>query len=1205
MSVNDGTQRFLVKIRGAAAPGTLTITGSGPGFAAENVTLASEPLFKSIEPGTSPAGSGLAPAATDGVWHLVTATGGLDTANPWEACHALVAQNPEVTFAEPDLEQQWQTGDTRQASGAMALRTGAPEPQDIGNGYAGDPNDNFWFRKTAHGQFDDALNKAADPGEGKRVRVAHLDTGFDPNHLSVPRFLRADLQRNFVDAAKPNDATDTSSGLFNNFSHGCGTLSILAGKTTSGFQGFGCAPDAEIVPVRVANRVVLFSNSSIARGLDYVHQLCVEGKTPVHVLSMSMGGIPSQAWADAVNALYEIGVVLVTAAGNNFFNVPTHLIVYPARFNRVIAACGVMANGRPYANLPLRRMAGNYGPSDKLPTSIAGYTPNTPWARFGAPAVADFDSNGTSAATPQVAAAATLWIQKHRQAYDAYPTAWMRVEAVRKALFDSAKAGAPGDADELGHGMLRAADALDEMPAEAAALVATPQDNVDLALLKLLFPGVGFAASPEQGTDAMLALEALQVATSAGIDFSSDTDREHLVGQILAHKEISSRLRQALETRGSDGNKPSVAPPPAAVDVAAAQPPGPPPTAVQMVNRLFLQLAQDPPTPPPPYRRLRIYAYDPGQQTRPDIFDVSVATVAVPWERDLKPGPVGEYLEVVDIDPASNLCYAPVDLNNPALLAQNGLAPSESDPRFHQQMAYAVAMRTIGCFERALGRRALWAKRQPRDAQGVVQRSEYVQRLRIYPHALREANAYYNPAKVALLFGYFRASASDGTVTSGSGIFAVTSHDIIAHETTHALLDGIHPRYSEATNIDMPAFHEAFADIVALFQHFSMPESLMRQIRKSAGDMGAAESLGELAQQFGEATGMHGALRRYIGEIKPLDENITEPHARGAVLVSAIFGAFMTIYRARSADLIRLATGGSGILPKGDISYDLAGRLAAEASKTADQLLNVCIRALDYCPPVNLDFGDYLRALITADRDMVADDNRGYRVAFIDAFRERAIIPANVRHLAEDSLVWEPPTLTPGQLQAFHDLVPVFDLSWNLNFERKSAFDTSEANRYRMHQWLTDPRRQEIRDILGFVEPQKSYSIQLENGSGTVLQGEIRPIEVHSVRPSRRNAPDGTSKAILTIELSQTFRAEPNQERYRGGCSLVFDLADNTLKYVVRKRLLAQGSIGAQMRANFTAIVRAAEYGQVYYAPSDAARRANAFAMIHRCGGGH
>ena len=111
---------------------------------------------------------------------------------------------------------------------------------------------------------------------------------------------------------------------------------------------------------------------------------------------------------------------------------------------------------------------------------------------------------------------------------------------------------------------------------------------------------------------------------------------------------------------------------------------------------------------------------------------------------------------------------------------------------------------------------------------------------------------------------------------------------------------------------------------------------------------------------------------------------MTEPHTRGAVLVSAVFAAFLTIYQSRCADLIRLATNGSGILPGGEISVDLANRLASEASKTAEHVLNMCIRALDYCPPVNLEFGDYLRAIITADRDLVRDDtprlSRGLRL---------------------------------------------------------------------------------------------------------------------------------------------------------------------------------------------------------------------------------
>ena len=101
-----------------------------------------------------------------------------------------------------------------------------------------------------------------------------------------------------------------------------------------------------------------------------------------------------------------------------------------------------------------------------------------------------------------------------------------------------------------------------------------------------------------------------------------------------------------------------------------------------------------PKTPPPPHRRLRAFAFDPIRSQKIETYDINEVTIQLPWEETLDVGPTDDYVEVVDVDPASKAFYAPVDLNDKHLLAQDGLPPSEGNPQFHQQMVYAVARTT-------------------------------------------------------------------------------------------------------------------------------------------------------------------------------------------------------------------------------------------------------------------------------------------------------------------------------------------------------------------------------------------------------------------------------------------------------------------------------------------------------------------------------
>lgn len=1177
-------------VKAAAMPQSLSL-----GMGAARFDLTAERLFASIPARGGDAGLVGGAAAAGGPvsqWYVLRAPPAATTAHAWDLCHALITQGLGVAgatapeFAEPDLEQRWVFGEEPRQ--ALALAGGCPvqgEGQD--DRFPRGPHP-LWYRDDEYSAFDPALAQF-DARDAGPVRIAHLDTGYDPGHAELPARMRLDLQRNFVDADRLQDASDTSEGLLARLGHGTGTLGILAGRRV------GAAPFVQVVPIRVADGVVLFRNSAIARALDYVHGLCAAADSFVHVVTLSMGGIASQAWAEAINALYERGVVVVAAAGNNFGNLPTRHVVYPARFRRVIAACGVMADGSPYADLGLNRMAGNYGPRHKMATAIAACTPNMPWARIACPAIVDGNGAGTSSATPQVAAAAALWIASHRDAWNAYPQDWMRAEAVRCALFGSA---AQGDTERLGSGRLQALEALRRAPEAADALKQQAADSTSFPILRIL-TGLGMAAPPPTDPrQRMLELEALQLSQDAAMETllpdgpdapPPSAAKLRQVAEALADDPRASRaLRLAIgEAIGKSVRGASVTPTPLAEPDAT--------------RRMQVRHAMAPEVPQPTARRLRVYAFDPSVGARLETLGLNEAVIDVPWET-LAPGPVGEYVEVVDVDPASRACYAPVNLEDPALLVRDGLRPSEADPRFHQQMVYAVAMKTIGHFERALGRVALWAPRWVDTPAGGLE--QFVPRLRIYPHALRAANAFYSPDKKALLFGYFEAAAQEAGDNLPEGlVFTCLSHDVVAHETTHALLDGLHRRFREPTNPDVFAFHEAFADLVALFQHFTVPEALRDQIARTRGDLGRKSLLGELARQFGEALQGHGALRDFIGEFKTQHGQkvwaarpprrtdytaATEAHERGAVLVAAVFDAFLQIYRRRGTDLVRLATGGTGVLPQGEIPEALVARLAAEASKTARHFLDMCIRALDYCPPVDITFGEYLRALVTADRDLVPDDPLGYRVALVSAFRDRGIYPLNVRHLSVDSVVWEPP---PQPLSNIRHVLQRMSLRWNLAANREAVHHASRRNAAIFRTWLTS--REQVPD-------DELDSLGLFRAGGPMVvggqPGELRNIEVHSVRPARRVGPDGQLQADLVIELTQTWRpnGQPNA-RCRGGCTLLIDLESGNVRYLVRKRVAHKDQVGAQLA--FAAKASEGSLRTNYF--DTAGRSLEPFAMLH------
>lgn len=533
----------------------------------------------------------------------------------------------------------------------------------------------------------------------------------------------------------------------------------------------------------------------------------------------------------------------------------------------------------------------------------------------------------------------------------------------------------------------------------------------------------------------------------------------------------------------------------------------------------------------PVYRPLQIYTVDPSRPRR----DGQTAEINVPYEK-LRKGPAGFRFKVVKSGSWPLKDYGPVDLDDDKLLISNGRAPAPTDPVFHHQMVYAVAMNTYAVFRTALGREISWGFAGDK--------------LKIVPHAFEQANATYVRGDKALSFGWYRVEADENVdMPAGSVIFSCLSHDVIAHELTHALLDGLRVRFDRASNPDVGAFHEAFADLVALLQRFSYAQVVRNIIVHADGDLRKPGDWQRLVFELARGQGQ-SALRVIDLEGSRRYDAASEAHDLGTILVSAVMDAFVTIYSRKAAPILRLATGGREAVLEGEsIDADLIGQLTHIASRLASHFLSMCIRAIDYCPPVDITFGEYLRALITADRDLIPDDEWAYREALVDAFRKRRIFPQSVAALTEDALLWDAPPEPIGE--------PGLNFG-ELRFsgDPGTAADAREAARQAklVGKLVSQPTNLPLFGLADRRDPELG-------------RDKVDPPVVESVRSLRRVGPDGQLAFGLVAEVIQR-RYVPGGGGYpaftfRGGATIIFG-SEGEVRFVISKNVKSKERLARQ-----------------------------------------
>jgi hypothetical protein len=401
-------------------------------------------------------------------------------------------------------------------------------------------------------------------------------------------------------------------------------------------------------------------------------------------------------------------------------------------------------------------------------------------------------------------------------------------------------------------------------------------------------------------------------------------------------------------------------------------------------------------------RKLRIIAQDPSVKEGSAIL---TALVDVPAE-DLLPGPRGCRVHVVDYDSSTGTLIKSMPYKQSAdgsfvdPFEKSSDATLLSDPRFHAQNVYAIVMKTLARFEFALGRRIAW--------------SFNGHQLKVAPHAFADANAFYSKNDEGLFFGYF--PGRQGTV------FSCLSHDVVAHETSHAILDGLRERYTDPSSPDQAGFHEGFGDVIALLSVFALQDVVNTLVDRSAGRSarGAGANLVALddvtpqalrqsvllglAEEMGqEMANVRGAALRQSAVLVPSPKYLTqeeffEPHRRGEILVAAMMNAFIEVWSGRLKAL--------GEVTKGHLDRS---RVVEEGANAADYLLTMAIRALDYSMPVHMDYRDYLSALLTADREIRPDDSKyQFRNRLRESFKAYGIEPSS-KATSDEPGVWGPP----------------------------------------------------------------------------------------------------------------------------------------------------------------------------------------------------
>lgn len=360
---------------------------------------------------------------------------------------------------------------------------------------------------------------------------------------------------------------------------------------------------------------------------------------------------------------------------------------------------------------------------------------------------------------------------------------------------------------------------------------------------------------------------------------------------------------------------------------------------------------------------VEIYVQDPFVAQIND--QVAIKTIHVPREPDLMDGPTNARIAVVDYDADSGKLEPPARWNGKSnrfeLKVGGKYIPLSQDhcktPQFHQVNAWATIQSVLDMYEATwvLGRSAPWA------FEG--------NRLIVVPHAGYLPNAFYDRTSKSIQLYYFGPE--------DKRVFTCLSHDIIAHETGHAILDGIRPHYLEDSSLQTAAFHEFIADMTAILSSLLNNELRWEVAAKTGGKLSDDKIIAALAEEFGHyATGRPHLRSAVNKETTDTVKDSTSPYDWSQVLIGAMWDILTTITAKIKETPIRT----------GRIPTTIEALLWA-----VNRFRRLAFQPLDYLPPVDVQFSDYASAVLRADEIVNPVDENKYRDVIETHFKARGI----------------------------------------------------------------------------------------------------------------------------------------------------------------------------------------------------------------------